>query len=255
MSLQEVVRTVHMKLDLAKLQHRLVDILITDLAKFFNVIAHGIHPIVGARVGQVKARHLATHLEGFSYTLPLGPWQSSTVTQLLGTPQGTIQGVHSGARAAFPFLQFLDIACKALAVSLPGAHVGGRHDHPTGTGRRPPYTGRPGGSSDVLRGYLAGRCPGPQNPARIDFRSPAPTIAHSRSGGPDMWAKRGQRIARSNGRRRWPGPRRSSPPGFSDIWGRTSTSRAHPRPPVTYRRSGRRCGSNSAPSDSPQTRP
>ena len=34
-----MVRTVHMKLDLAKLQHRLVDILITDLAKYFDVIA------------------------------------------------------------------------------------------------------------------------------------------------------------------------------------------------------------------------
>ena len=39
MSLQEVVRTVHMKLDLAKLQHRVVDSLITDLAKLFDMIA------------------------------------------------------------------------------------------------------------------------------------------------------------------------------------------------------------------------
>ena len=49
-SLQEVLRTVHMKLDLARLQHRIVDVLITDLAKFFDVIAQDIHPIVGARV-------------------------------------------------------------------------------------------------------------------------------------------------------------------------------------------------------------
>ena len=60
-SLQEVVRTVHMKLDLARLQNRIVDVLITDLAKFFDVIAQDIHPIVGARVGLGEADHLATH--------------------------------------------------------------------------------------------------------------------------------------------------------------------------------------------------
>ena len=76
--LQEVVRTVHMKLDLAKFQHRVVEVLITDLAKFFDVIAQDVHPIVGTRVGLGVADHLATHTEGFSYTLPLGPWQSST---------------------------------------------------------------------------------------------------------------------------------------------------------------------------------
>ena len=79
-----------MKLDLARLQHRIVDVMIMDLAKFFDVIAQDIHPIVGARVGLGEAYHLATHTEGFSYTLPLGPWQSHTLTQLLGTPHGTI---------------------------------------------------------------------------------------------------------------------------------------------------------------------
>ena len=85
-SLQEVVRKVHMKLDQARLQRHVVDVLITDLAKYFDVIAQDIHPIVGAWVGPGKADHLATHTEGFSYTLPLGPWQSGTVAQLLGTP-------------------------------------------------------------------------------------------------------------------------------------------------------------------------
>ena len=79
-SLKEVVRTVHMKLDLAKLQRQVVDVPITDLAKFFDVIARGVHPIVGAQVGVGETDHLATHAEGFSYTLPLGPWQSSTLT-------------------------------------------------------------------------------------------------------------------------------------------------------------------------------
>ena len=102
-SLEEVVRTVHMKLDLARLQHRIVDILITDLAKFFDVIAQEVHPILGARVGLGESDHLATHTEGFSYTLPLGHWQSNILTQLLGTPQRTIQGVHAGATAALPF--------------------------------------------------------------------------------------------------------------------------------------------------------
>ena len=50
-SLREVVCTAHMKLDLAMLQHWVVDVLITDPAKFFNVIAQDVHPIVGAHVG------------------------------------------------------------------------------------------------------------------------------------------------------------------------------------------------------------
>ena len=73
LSLQEVVRTVHMKLDLPRFQHPVVDVLITDFAKFFDVIAQDVHPIVGARVGLGEADHLATHTEGLSYTLPLGP--------------------------------------------------------------------------------------------------------------------------------------------------------------------------------------
>ena len=51
MSLQEVVRTVHMQLDLARLEHQVVDVLITDLAKFLDVIAQNVHPILGAQVG------------------------------------------------------------------------------------------------------------------------------------------------------------------------------------------------------------
>ena len=115
-SLQEVVRTVHIKLDLASLQHRAVDVLITDLAKFFDVIAQDVNAILGARVGLGEADHLATHTEGFSFTLPLGPWQSSTLAHLLGTPQGTIQGVHAGATAALPFLRFMGIAYRASPV-------------------------------------------------------------------------------------------------------------------------------------------
>ena len=87
-----------------------------DLAKFFEVIAQDIHPIVGARVGLGEADHLATHTEGFLHTLPLGPWQSSTLEQLSGSPEGTIQGIHAGATAALPFLRFMDIAYRTHAL-------------------------------------------------------------------------------------------------------------------------------------------
>ena len=60
MSLQEVVRTVHLKLDLTRLQRRMLHVLITDLAKVFDFIAQDVHPILGARVGLGKASHLAT---------------------------------------------------------------------------------------------------------------------------------------------------------------------------------------------------
>ena len=66
MSLQEVVRTVHMKLNQAWLQHRVVNVLITGLAKYFDVIAQDIDPIVGAWVGLGEDDHLATHTGGFS---------------------------------------------------------------------------------------------------------------------------------------------------------------------------------------------
>ena len=72
----------HMKLDLARLQRRVVDGLVTDLAKFFDVIGQDTHPIPGARVGLGDANHLATHTDGFLYALicALGsriPWRGS----------------------------------------------------------------------------------------------------------------------------------------------------------------------------------
>ena len=80
-SLQDVVGTVRMKLDLARLQRHVVDGLITDPAKFFDVIAEDVHPIVGAHVGLGEAS-MATHTEGFSYALPLGPWHSNTLEHI-----------------------------------------------------------------------------------------------------------------------------------------------------------------------------
>ena len=100
-------------MDLARLQRRVVDVLVTDLAKFFDVIAQDLHPIVGARVGLGDAGH---QHGGFLVCPASGPWQSDPSTQPLGTPYGTIQGVHVGAMAALPFLRFMDIAYPAFAV-------------------------------------------------------------------------------------------------------------------------------------------
>ena len=67
-------------------------------------------------MGLGEADHLAIYKEGFSYTLPLGPWQPSNPAHLLGIPQGTIQRVHRGATAALPFLHCMDIVHRASAV-------------------------------------------------------------------------------------------------------------------------------------------
>ena len=72
MSLQKVVRTVHIKLDLARLQHRVVDVLVTDLAKFFDIMAQDVHPIVGPQVGLGDAGHPATQSLASGRGLP-GP--------------------------------------------------------------------------------------------------------------------------------------------------------------------------------------
>ena len=123
-SLQEVDHTVHMKLDLAKLQRRVVDVLITDLAKFFDVVA-GSPCGPGGGGG---ASHLATHTEGFSYTLPLGPFQSSTLAQLTGTPPpGYHPGSPRGRDGNSPIRAFHGHRIpriRGTAFSLPGAHVG-----------------------------------------------------------------------------------------------------------------------------------
>ena len=63
-----------MKFDRAKLPRRVVDVLLTNLTKFFDVLVQPVQPIVGARVGLGEASHLANHTEVFSYALPLGLW-------------------------------------------------------------------------------------------------------------------------------------------------------------------------------------
>ena len=126
--LLEIVRTLHIKLDPAKLERRLVVILVIYLAKFFDAMAQTVHPIVWARVGLADEGHVATHREGLFYTLPLGPWQPDFVAHLVGTPLGTILGVHAGATATLPFSQSHGYRLPRLsggALSLPGAHVAG----------------------------------------------------------------------------------------------------------------------------------
>ena len=51
----------------------MVDVLVIDLAKVFDVIAQDVYPIIGARVGLADTGHLATHTDNFSYALPPGP--------------------------------------------------------------------------------------------------------------------------------------------------------------------------------------
>ena len=60
-SLHEVVWTVHMALDMARLGGQTVDILIGNLAKYFDVIAQDVHPMVGSHVGLGSANHLSAH--------------------------------------------------------------------------------------------------------------------------------------------------------------------------------------------------
>ena len=64
--------------------------LVTNLAKFFDIMSPNVDPIVGARAGHSDEDHLTTHIEGFLYTLPLAPWLSNSLAQLLAIPQGMI---------------------------------------------------------------------------------------------------------------------------------------------------------------------
>ena len=80
MSLQKVVRTVHMVLDLPRLRRQVVDVLITDLAKYFDVIAQDVHPVVSSHIGLGTKDHLFTHTEGYHYTIPLEPCKVSCLS-------------------------------------------------------------------------------------------------------------------------------------------------------------------------------
>ena len=63
-AVHEVVHTVHMTLDMAHLRGQVVDVLITDLAKYFYIIARVVHP-VGSHIGLGTKDHLFTYTEGY----------------------------------------------------------------------------------------------------------------------------------------------------------------------------------------------
>ena len=62
-SLHEVVPTIHMTLDLAHLLKQVVDVLISDVAKCFDVIAHDMHPLVGSHIGLGTGDHNFAHTD------------------------------------------------------------------------------------------------------------------------------------------------------------------------------------------------
>ena len=75
-ALHEVVHTVEKTLKLVRLHGEMVDVIITDLAKYFNVVAKNDHQVVGSRIGLGTMDHQSAHKEGYMYTMPLGPLQS-----------------------------------------------------------------------------------------------------------------------------------------------------------------------------------
>ena len=201
--------------------------------------------------------HLATHTEGFSYTLPLGPWQSSTLAQLLGTPQGTIQGVHAGATAALSFLRFMDIAYRSYAVE-PFRFLGLMWVDDT-------IVLLERGDSRPIQGVLLDQRTYYQGILQVDV--PDRKIQHSSTS--DSRPLRSPTLAAvaCHLGRTWltstPDQRQEAladapevqPFGSSATLGWTCTFRARPRPPGTCQRSGQRSGNRSAPSGSPQTPP
>ena len=54
------------------LHGQVVDVLITNLAKYFDTIAPDVHPVVGCHRGLGTKVHLFAH-EGYKYTMPLRP--------------------------------------------------------------------------------------------------------------------------------------------------------------------------------------
>ena len=93
-SLHKVVRTVHMVLNMARGQ--IVDVLISNLAKYFDIIAQDVHPVVGSHLGLGTADHLSTHTEEYKYTMPLGPCTAGCFNSTWAFPKAP--GCHSGPR-------------------------------------------------------------------------------------------------------------------------------------------------------------
>ena len=106
-SIVEVVRVALMTIDMAQMRGTRLEVLITDLSKFFDVIPQDMHPLVAAWIGLGTYEELRAHTEGYSYVVPLGDIQSPELLLGVGVPQGSIQGVQAGITAAIPFLATL----------------------------------------------------------------------------------------------------------------------------------------------------
>ena len=92
-SIVEVFKVALMTIDMAKMEGVRLEILITDLSKFFDVIPQDMHPVVGAWVGLGTYKELRSHTEGYSYILPLGDLQSPELKLGVGVPRGVIQAM------------------------------------------------------------------------------------------------------------------------------------------------------------------
>ena len=79
-----------------------MEVLITDLSKFFDVIPQDMHPLVGAGIGLGTYEELRAHTEGYSYVVPLGDIQSPELFLGGGGPAGVNPRGASGDNGGSP---------------------------------------------------------------------------------------------------------------------------------------------------------
>ena len=85
-SIVEVVRVALMTIDMAQMRGTRLEVLITDLSKFFDVITQDMHALVGAWIGLGTYGELRAQTEGYSYVVPLGDIQSPELFLGVGVP-------------------------------------------------------------------------------------------------------------------------------------------------------------------------
>ena len=93
MAILKVFSVSLMTIDVAQMRGTRLEVLITDLSKFFNVMPQDMHPLVGAWIGLGTYEESGAHTEGYSYLVPLWDIQSPELFLGVGVPQGSIQGV------------------------------------------------------------------------------------------------------------------------------------------------------------------
>ena len=134
LSLYEVVQTVHMTLNTARLRGQTACILIGDLAKYFDLIAQDIHLIGGSHVGSGTADHLSTHT-GYRYHAPGDPARSDAATAPRHSPthdKGGARGRHSSPpiRPVHPAMMSLE--AKVMPKLFAAASIPPHGHQPTG---------------------------------------------------------------------------------------------------------------------------